>query len=241
MTRLSSGPGLLLFAGFLVTGSIARAQGPTPGLPTGYFIDTVQAATPRPAWDEETDGEFTYSIRRGWPDSTGERLLRVAESVYPPRDIPVRIASRNGYELGGDSAHISLWWFKGIDAARVPYAVTAGALEHYLSLTRLYRERRFREAGTRPLFRSKLVYRATIAERDTFRIGSDSFRDVWVATLTLLWTYDDGTFLPSVGAHRVVVIARDGTPLAEEGDGLAEEKVSTSTHRGVGREERILK
>jgi hypothetical protein len=119
--------------------------------------------------------------------------------------------------------------------------VTAGALEHYLGLVQLYREQQFREAGTRPLFWSELVYRATIAERDTFRLRDASFTDVHVAALTLLWSYDDGTFRPEIEAHRVVVLSSQGEILAVDGDGSATEKVSISTHRGVGREERILR
>jgi len=165
----------------------------------------------------------------------------MAEAVYPPRDLLIRIAARNGYEMGSDTARVSLWWCKGVGAGRVPYAVTTGALEHYLTLVQLYRERRFREAGTRPLFRGELVYRATIAERDTFLLKAVSFTDVYVATLTLLWTYDDGTFLPAIEAHRVVVLSSAGEILAVDGDGEADEKVSISTHRGVGRQQRILR
>ncbi len=152
----------------------------------------------------------------------------------------MRVAAEHGWELG-DTALIRLWWCKGIGASRVPYAVTAGALDHFLDLSQLYRDHRFREAGTLPLFWSELIYRGTIAERDTFRLGSATYRNVYVATLTLYWSYDDGTFLPSVEAHRIVVLAPDGTPLAVDGDGSAQEKVVMSTHRGIGREEQILR
>ncbi len=229
-------------ASFAVTSAAAHSTTASlAAVPPGYYVDSVLATTPRPAWAEEKDGDFTYSIRRGYPDSTAARLLSTAEAICPPRDLLIRIAARNGYEMGSDTARVALWWCKGVGAGRVPYAVTAGALDHYQGLVQLYRERQFREAGTRPLFWSELVYRATIAERDTFRLRGASFTDVYVASVTLFWTYDDGTFLPEIEAHRIVVLSFRGDILAVDGDGAASEKVSISTHRGVGREERILR
>jgi hypothetical protein len=235
---------VLLFTAAATVGAAVTAwpdAAAAAAVPPGYYVDSLLAATPRPTWSEEKDGDFTYSIRRGCPDSTTAWLLGVAEAVCPPRDLLARIAARNGFEIGSDTAGVSLWWCKGVGASRVPFAVTAGALEHYLGLVQLYRERRFREAGTRPLHWSELVYRATIAERDTFRLGDASFTGVHVATLTLSWAYDDGTFRPEIEAHRVVVLSPRGEILAVDGDGSAMESVSISTHRGVGREERILR
>jgi hypothetical protein len=214
----------------------------SPGLamPPGYYVDSLEAQAPRPTWADGKDGEFTYTIRRGYPDSTAARLLGIAEAVYPPRDLLVRLAVEKGAEMGADSAGVPLWWYSGVGARRIPYAVTAGALAHYLNLTQLYRARAFREAGTRPLFLSELYYRASIAERDSFTLRGGTYAGVYVASLTLDWTYDDGTFLPLTEAHRVVVLSRDGAVLAIDGDGAAEEKVTFSTHRGIGRQEQIL-
>lgn len=213
---------------------------PGRALPPGYFVDSLEAFAPRPTWAEEKDGEFTYSIRRGFPDSTAARLLGIAEAVYPPRDLLIRLAVEKGAEMGSDTTGVPLWWYSGVGARRIPYAVTAGALAHYLRLSQLYRERAFREAGTRPLFWSELLYRGTIAERDSFVLRGETYADVYVASLSLDWTYDDGTFLPLTEAHRVVVLSPAGAVLAIEGDGTAEEKVKFSTHRGIGRQEQIL-
>jgi hypothetical protein len=207
--------------------------------PSGYFVDSSQVSAPRPIWVADTTGDFSISIRRSIPDSLSERLLAIAEATYPPRELLIRIAAGKGYEMGSDTAGAVLWWCEGLGASRVPYAVTAGALDHYTGLTELYRERRFREAGTRPLFWSELVYRATIAFRDTFNMDGASYSNVFVAHLRLVWTYDDGTFLPFTKAHRVVVLTHAGEVLAVHGDGATEEKLSISRHRGIGRQERI--
>lgn len=227
-------------AALLIPALLLAAAEPGSAMPPGYFVDPLEAAAPRPTWSDASDGEFTYTIRRGFPDSTAGRLLGIAEATYPPRDILVRIAVEKGFEMGSDTAAVPLWWCSGIEERRIPYAVTAGALAHYLKLTRLYRERAFREAGTRPLFLSELLYRATIAERDSFTLRGAEYTGVYVANLSLAWTYDDGTFLPLTEARRVVVLSPAGAVLAVDGDGAAEEKVTFSTHRGVGRKEQIL-
>jgi len=147
----------------------------------------------------------------------------------------------NAYETGSDTAHVPLWWCNGPAERRVPYAVTAGALDHYFKLTQLYRERMFRGARTRPIFWSELAYRATIASRERFTLGSGEYPNVYVAHLTLAWLYDDGTFTQHTQGHRVVVLAPSGEVLAVDGDGSAVERVSISTHRGIGRHEQILK
>lgn len=214
---------------------------PAGAIPPGYYVDPIQAATPRPTQSERAAGEFTYSIRREFADSTGACLLGIAEATYPARATLIRIALENAYEMGPDTTDADLWWCHGPGESRVPYAVTAGALGHYLRLSELYRERKFREAGTRPVFSSDLVYRAAIGYRDRYTLEPVEYRDVYVAQLTLAWVYDDGTFTPYTEGHRVVVLTRSGDVLAVDGDGSAVERVTISTHRGVGRHEDLLK
>jgi len=216
------------------------ATPPSPVL-AGYFVDSTEAFAERPEQSKDATGDFTFTIHRGFPDSTSERLLGIAEATYPPRDLLIRVAAEKNYEVGSDTAHVPLWWCRGVAERRIPYAIPAGALDHYLKLTHLFRDRKFQEAGARPLFWSDLSYRATIALRDTFLLGSKVYKNVYVAQLHLLWTYDDGTFMPSSQASRVVVLSPQGGLLAVDGDGSAEESVSMSVHRGVGREEKVLR
>jgi hypothetical protein len=60
---------------------------------------------------------------------------------------------------------------------------------------------------------------------------------VWVASLSLYWAYDDGTFDVVIRANRTVVLTPEGGVRHVSGDGMADEVVSMSTHRGIGREE----
>jgi hypothetical protein len=205
---------------------------PADAAPPGYFVDSKQAAAKRPVDQVKADGDFTYSLHRRFDDATGARLLAIAEAAYPPRSHLVDIAIDRGFEVGSDSAHVPLWWCNGLGVARVPYAITAGALEHYMKLTDRFRRHIFREMGSQGLYWTNLTYRATIVPRDRYTIDGEDATGVYVAEMNLSWSYDDGTFIQVSVAHRVVVLARDGEVLAVEGDGDTREEVFMSSHSG---------
>ena len=214
---------------------------PIYAMPPGYFVDSTQAFAPRPdrAWFD--DGDFTLEISRESPDSTAARLLGIAEATYPPRDLLNSLSFERRTEIGPDSAKVPLWWYDGVGVMRVPYAVTAGALQYYANLTDRFRSHNFWGAFARSLFWTDLNYHAAITRRGEYYIGSDVFHDVYVAEMTLGWGYDDGTFVPVSLAHRIVVLAPDGDVLLVEGDGSVSEKVWFSVHRRVGYQQRLLR
>ena len=214
---------------------------PANASPPGYFVDSTQADAERPIDRVEADGDFTLSIHRRYEDPLGARLLGIAEATYPPRDRLVGIAIERGFEVGSDSSRTPLWWCDGLGVTRVPYAITAGALEHYIKLTERFRSHNFRGAWARNLFWTDLSYRASIAPRDEYYFEGGSAANVYVAEMNLSWGYDDGTFVPVSVAHRIVVLARDGTVLDVEGDGETNEQVTFSSHRGVWRVERVMR
>ena len=230
---------------FLATAIVALLSllGATParGSPPGYFVDSTQANAERPVDRVEADGDFTLSIRSRYEDPLGARLLGIAEAAYPPRDSLVVIAIKRGFEVGSDSAHTPLWWCDRLGVMRVPYAITAGALEYYIKLTERFRSHNFRGAWARSLFWTDLSYRASIAPRDEYYFQGGSVANVYVAEMNLSWGYDDGTFVPVSVAHRIVVLSRDGTVLDVEGDGETNEQVYLSSHRGPWRVERVMR
>jgi hypothetical protein len=199
-------------------------------------VDSTQARAIRPVARDESYGSFSLSIRREAPDSL-QGLLSIAESLYPPRTTLLDLAVLKGYEMGPDTAGVPLWWCEGVGADRIPYAVTAGALAYYVRLTELFGTRRFRDGDPRSLFSSRFTYRASAGLRASYESRGLSFTNVFLARLTLNWTYDDGTFVSLVDASRVVVLTREGAVLAVEGDGGADEQSRISGHRGIGRVE----
>ncbi|HEY2923718.1 MAG TPA: hypothetical protein VGJ98_01990 [Candidatus Eisenbacteria bacterium] len=221
--------------------SMADAMPASASLPPGYFVDSTQAVAERPMNWVEADGDFTLSVHRRYEDPLGARLLGIAEATYPPRDRLVEIAIQRGFEIGPDSSRVPLWWVDGLGAMRVPYAVTAGALEFYAKLTERFRSHNFRGAFAHNLFWTDLEYKASIAPGDQYFLGAGSLTKVYVAEMSLSWGYDDGTFVPVAVARRIVVLASDGTVLSVEGDGETRESVFLSSHRGIGRVERVVR
>lgn len=210
-------------------------------LPLGTFVDSTEVATARPEPREIVDGEYTCSIRREFSDSTTEHLLAIAESCYPARDLLVGIATARAYEMGADTANVSLWWCDGPGIRRVPYAVSAGALAHFLGITEDLRAQRRWPAGASRPFSTNLVYRASITRRARFTKGGEPDREVWIARLQLKWVFDDGTFVSTVKASRAVSLSRRGEVLSIKGDGQAETNTAISSHRGIGRAERLMR
>jgi len=202
------------------------------GMPPGYFVDASQASEPRPTWLDRPGDAYTYSIRRGFTDSTLGRLLGIAEAIYPPRELMITKAVIHNRELGSDTTGVPLWWCDGPGLRRVPYAVTASAFQHYRDLIDDLKDRTIMLPGKpHPLY-AAMQYLATIAERDSFATKGAMNRGVCVAHLTLLWSYDDGVFFTAIEARRTVVLDAAGNVLSVEGDGGALEEVSLS--QGIG-------
>jgi hypothetical protein len=212
-----------------------------PALPPGYFVDPEHAAATRHDRWEETEwelGDFTISIQRKAPDLHQAGLLARAEATYPSRDVMIAIALQRGHELGSDSSRGNLWWHRGIGPSRLPYAVTLAAIDYYAGLTERFRRRQFREAGTRSLYSSRLVYEGSIQHRDRFSVWHSEYRDVYVASLHLVWAWDDGIFDSFTEATRTVVLDRSGEVLAVSGDRAFDEDVVISGWRERVREAR---
>jgi len=183
---------------------------------------------------EESDGDFTLSIHRNYEDVLGARLLEVAEATYPPRDSLIVRAIERGTEVGSDSARTPLWWIDGLGVSRVPYAVTAGALRHYVGLTDKFRRHNYAGAWENNLFWTELRYGASISHRDTYYTEGSTLTNVYVAEMNLAWGFDDGVFEPGSLAHRIVVLSPSGDVISVEGDGDTKEFVNFSPHRGIG-------
>ena len=218
---------------------MAGASRASADLPRGYSIDSVEARSAPPLCRDDASKDYACSVQRTAPDSKASHLLAIAECVYPPRSLLAGLAAEKGYEIGSDTARVPLWWCRGTRERRIPYAATRGALKHYLALTERYRDREYREPGSQPILSSGLIYVATISRREDFALESRAFRDVYVASVALSWTYDDGTFLPFVSIRRTVVFNNEGEILAVDGDGQEVEDVAISANRGIGRQRKL--
>jgi hypothetical protein len=209
----------------------AYAAPSAPAMPPGYFIDPAQAAAARPVDRVLADGDFTLAIHRRYADPTEANLLAIAEATYPPRERLIDRALSMDTQIGSDSSGMPLWWCDGVGVGRVPYAITAGALAYYTMLTEHFREHDFRETGTQNLVWADFSYTASITPRDHYYLEDRLIADVYVAEMNLSWSFDDGTFVPTSTAHRIVVLTRDGAVIAVLGDGGTQEEMAMSTRR----------
>jgi len=221
-----------------ISGAASISSG-VAAMPPGYFLDPVQAKAPRPADRVTTDGDFRLSIRRKYEDKLGAHLLDIAEATYPPREAIIDRAIQRELVLGSDSARTALWWEDGAGVSRIPYAVTAGAVAHYVALTDRFRDHNFRGAWDRNLFWTDFKYEASVERRENYSLEDTTLANVYVAEMSLAWSFDDGTFVPVCLAHRIVVLTRDGKVLYVSGDGYTDEQVYMSSHRGIGRSEHL--
>lgn len=225
---------LLGMAAVVFAAQAQLAPVPALALPPGYFVDSTQAFESRPARMDYDDGDFTLAIRRDYTNMTEERLLGIAEATYPPRDDVIWLSVLHRTEIGPDTTDAPLWWYDGVGVHRVPYAVTAGALEYYLKLTDRMRAHNFWGTFAHPLFWTDLNYKASLTHYDEYYANGEQYRDIYVAEITLGWGYDEGTFVPISRSHRIVILTIDGEVLMVDGDGAAQETVGFSSHRGIG-------
>lgn len=237
MSRTGTPRGLAAL--FLAT--MILAVHPASAAPPGYFVDSTQAVADRPAEVITEDGDFTVTIHRDYKDALGQRLLGIAEATYPPREDLLDRAITRGTEIGSDSARTPLWWADGLGVSRVPYAITAGAIDYYRKLTAQFRRHNFWGAWDHNLFWTELVYRATIEPRAEYFFEGRTLTDVYVAEMNLTWAFDDGVFVPASVAYRVVVLSPEGRVLAVGGDGETREQVFFSAHRAPGRLDNVMR
>jgi hypothetical protein len=223
--------GRIRSASLLVGLLLAAPAGATP---PGYFVDSTQATADRPRHLVVSDGDFTLSIHRSFDGPLAKRLLGIAEATYPSREVLMERAITRGMEIGSDSAHKPLWWCDGLGVSRIPYAVTAGALDFYQKLTEQFRRHNFWGAWDHNLYWTDLTYTATIAPRAEYYVRRKALSEVFVVEMSLSWSFDDGTFVPESIARRIVVLSPDGTVLDVQGDGETVENLFFSSHRGIG-------
>jgi hypothetical protein len=230
---------VLLAPAFLLL--LPPSRGAAYRAPLGYYIDSAQVFASRPTWRDAPDGDFTFHIKREYSDLWTERMLRIAESCYPPRDLLVDIAATRYYEMGSDTTKTPLWWADGDGVRRVAWAVTAGALEHYLGMTERFRHHDYLVAGGRGLYFTDLRYDAVVKAMPEFAMKQTEYHQVYVVYLLLGWSFDDGVFISYFEAHRIVVLDQEGNVLAIEGDGRTVQDYRLSGHIEVGRRERVYR
>ncbi len=191
-------------------GQVASAPS---GLPAGYYQVPVGALTSE--GHEHTTGPHTWRVEL--PDFERHLdMVRIAESVYPPRDVVLRHAGRGLDGWRAPSEDERLWWY-GADPVRFPYAITADAVAYFRDL----HERLDQGESYYGITRSSFRYRATVDYAIWFVLNDQTFENVNVVRLELSWSHACGTRCGNFFVKdRVVLIAPDGSVVAVTGDGV---------------------
>lgn len=157
------------------------------------------------------------TIRRDAADAAQAGMIATAEAVRPEA-APLRKAIGDGPE----PKDASQWWYREELGIRIPFAVTADAVEYFSKVVGDYRKQEFKRY-IEPS--SSVNYHASVTFHAQFEQDGRKFADVHVVTLNLGFTQNfaatdtEGMEFTKV---RTVVLDAKGKVLAVFGDGPTE-------------------
>ena len=127
-------------------------------------------------------------IFRKFDGAQQEKLLRIAESVYPRKsDVLAAGKKRNGSLSAQDQADKNLWWWNDFDGVRLPYAITTSSVVYYRQKIRGFRSGDFSGSHGIKMIYAHMKYVADIAPLAEFNLNKTTFRDVYVVQMKLDW------------------------------------------------------
>ena len=178
-----------------------------------FIIDNEDLAHPLTFKELNRSGKHEVKIVRRFADEKEEKLLQIAEATYPT-DSQVREHSKRPPEAGRGNER--LWWCSSFDGVRIPFAITRGAVAYYLDVSTEFSKRKARD----PFMKSSgLTYSASLAPKETHRVGTSEFTNVYVVSMELGWSQYCGPLCAmAFQASRKVVLNEAGKVLAVEND-----------------------
>jgi len=157
----------------------------------------------------DTDGQFKIEISRHFANSTERSYLRTAEAVYP--------APAQMYQRGLTTSHlckqdrtsemVPVFGGCGNDNIEMTEIVTARSVLYYVDMTQLARMNPKLPSGFTAV-ETDLKYVANIQYFTKYTHGGRTLRNVYVADLTMKWSFACG-FLCGVGFTRNKVVVLD--------------------------------
>jgi hypothetical protein len=159
-------------------------------------------------------------VKREGGDDAEKKMIAVAERAMADAE-KLRKAIGDDAELKDKSQ----WWYGERLGIRVPFAITADAVDYYTKLVEDFGKQTFKRY-IEPS--SRLEYKASVKAHDEFKHGEKSFKDVHVVTLKLNFSQQfaaTGTEGMSFEKERTVVLDAGGKVLLIIGDGKTEAMV----------------
>lgn len=177
--------------------------------PTGYRIAEDEISTPFPVISGKNNEAFKVSISRKFADKQEERLLKIAEALYPVTEEKEKKCSapvlRNPTEID---------WACGVfDGYLIPFAVTKSTVAYYLKQTEDFRK------GKKQMKTSSLKYNAGVRFSRNFQLKGQKFTDVYIVSMNFNWSHVCGELCAlAFGKVRTVIMDKTGKVLLVTGD-----------------------
>ncbi len=172
-------------------------------------------------------GNYTAEILRRYTGETELKLLRIAESVYPPRERVLEVKVGDPFKSPQDvQGNEPLWWYASFEGIRIPYAITTSAVRYYSDLVRAFRDQDFTATNGVAISQCLMRYTGAISHHRWFTVGGQSFPECYVASMEFTWTQQsgDGELMRFV-KKRVVILDPKGQVLGVFLDGPTDVQV----------------
>jgi len=156
-------------------------------------------------------------MKRTAADETEKKMIALAESACPAK----KDVEAAGKLPGGQSAD-QPWSNKEVNGLKIPYAITAAAIEYYTNFVQTAGAKEFKRY-IEPS--SKLTYQASVQTKQDFKLDGKSVPRVYVVKMKL--EFDESFVNTTTEAvhfdcEREVVLDGDGKVLKITGDGDVE-------------------
>jgi hypothetical protein len=198
------GPEMIAVSEIKVMGQVMQGVDLTPQRP---MISPIE---------QEVQGPHIIKVQRIIRTENDMRMINIAESTYPPRTEVLEAIKKAHFKLE-EVPQDKLWWYSEFDGVRIPYAITAEAVDYYVNLVQGYRKREWK-SDIEPS--SQFTYSAEVVFSEHYEKNENKFQQVYVVNMKLSMR---ATFasLSAVGfaKERIVVLDRQGKVLAVFGDG----------------------
>jgi len=156
-------------------------------------------------------------VRREAADEKQSAMIAAAEAAQAPQEALNKAAGEGGAAKGD-----KVWWYQEQLGIRIPFAITGDAVAYYSELVGKYGKQTFTRY-MKPS--SRLDYHAAVTFQKEFKLGDETFKDVYVVTLKLSFEENfaaSTTEAMSFKKDRTVILDADGNVLHIEGDGETE-------------------
>lgn len=166
--------------------------------------------------DKKFNKQFSQSISRVFNNEFEEKLLKQAESFYPPRDSVIKFVSE---EYKGSIPDTGYWFYRSIDHIKIPYAITSDAVNYYSKkIDELYKD------STSIINSAYFIYKAEVNFYETFGLDVDPIsmaikqpynaNNVFVVEMSMIWGHGCGNLCClGIRIKRVVVFDSKGNLL----------------------------